>query len=86
MAKYDPLQHELRRRNQPRITMTFTEISQIIPGGLPRSAYEYQAWWSDEQSPKAHVQKVAWLQAGYRVDRYDLNTQTVTFMRQPGAG
>lgn len=81
MAKYDPLRDELRRRGQPRITMSFAEIDQLVPGGLPNSAYQYQAWWADEREPKTHVQKLAWLEAGYRVDRYDLAARTVTFIR-----
>ncbi|MCC6909857.1 MAG: hypothetical protein IT430_18130 [Phycisphaerales bacterium] len=95
MAKYDALRDELRRRGQPvtpakagvqshsphRITMTFAEIDQLIPGGLPNSAYTYQAWWADERDPKTHVHKLAWLEAGYRVERYDLAARTVTFRK-----
>lgn len=78
MAKYDALRDELRRRGQPRITMSFAEIDQLVPGGLPNSAYTYQAWWANERETR-HVQRLAWLEAGYRVDRYDLGTRTVTF-------
>ena len=79
MAKYDPLRNELRRRGQPRITMTFSEIDQLVAGGLPNSAYQYEAWWGN--SGESHVQWHAWREAGYRVDRYDLAARTVTFVR-----
>ena len=59
MAKYDPLRDELRRRSQPRLTMTFAEIGQLVPGGLPNSAYQYPAWWANEREPKSHVQQLA---------------------------
>jgi len=61
--------------------MAFAEIDQLVHGGLPNSAYQYQAWWADEREPKTHVQKRAWLEAGYRVERYDLAARTVTFIR-----
>lgn len=81
MPKYDPLRDELRKRGQPRITMSFAEIDQLVRGGLPNSAFQYQAWWADEREPKTHVHKIAWLEAGYRVDRYDLAARTVTLIR-----
>jgi len=80
MAKYDPLRDELRKRGQPRVTMTFAEIDQLVPGGLPNSAYQYQAWWANERETR-HVQSLAWCEAGYRVDRCDLAARTVTFVR-----
>lgn len=81
MAKYDALRDHLRRCGEPRITMTFAEIDRIVPGGLPRSAYVHQAWWAYEREPAAHVQKHAIRDAGYHVERYDLNAKTVTFVR-----
>lgn len=58
--------------------MSFAEIDQLVPSGLPNSAYTYQAWWANERETR-HVQSLAWLEAGYRVDRYDLAARTVTF-------
>ncbi len=79
MAKYDALRDELRRRGQPRLTMTFAEIDQLVPGGLPNSAFQYGPWWSN--SGDTHVQWHAWREAGYGVERYDLSAKTVTFIR-----
>ncbi len=84
MAKYDALRAELRKRNAATITMSFAEIDRIVPGGLPPSAYTYQAWWDDEKVPVSHVHKIAIHEAGYRVSRYDLPARTVTFTRIQG--
>lgn len=80
MAKYDALRDHLRRCGEPRLTMSFAEIDRIVPGGLPRSAYMYQAWWANEREPR-HVQAAAWTEARYLVERPDLNACTVTFVR-----
>lgn len=80
MAKYDALRDHLRRDGRDRITMTFVEIDRIVPGGLPESAYTYQAWWANEREPR-QVQKIAYQEAGYEVDRLDLSAKSVTFCR-----
>ena len=63
--------------------MSFAQIDQLVAtkGGLPRSAYEYQAWWSNERQPRTHVQKQAWMAAGYRIESVDFETGVVTFTR-----
>jgi hypothetical protein len=46
--------------------------------GLPPSAYEHRAWWSNERQG-SHVQAIGWLDAGRRVESVDLDTTRVTF-------
>ena len=31
--------------------MTFDEIANLLPGGLPPSAYRHGAWWNNEDDP-----------------------------------
>lgn len=81
MAKYDPLRSYLTQCGSPRVTMSFEQISELV-GGLPRSAYEYQAWWANEIAPQTHVQKQAWMSVGFTVDRFDLSSCTVTYIRK----
>lgn len=64
MAKYDPLREHLFTNGAPQITMTFDAVAELV-GGLPTSAREHQAWWSNAQGG-AHVQAHAWVSAGYR--------------------
>jgi len=82
MGKYDPVREYLIRSGQPTVSMSFDELGKLVSGGLPRSAYTYQAWWANEMAPKMHVQKHAWMAAGYKVDHYDLGTQRVRFRKE----
>jgi len=81
MAKYDPLRDHLRSSGQPRVAMTFDQIAALV-GPLPRSAFEYQAWWANEAEPRTNVQKIAWMSAGYIVERLSMPTRTVTFIKR----
>ena len=55
---------------------TFAEIAALV-GGLPPSAYEWPAWWSNS----GHTQAEAWRQANWRVDQVSLDRQRVRFAR-----
>ncbi|MEV6637072.1 hypothetical protein AB0M54_40685 [Actinoplanes sp. NPDC051470] len=59
--------------------MSFLRFEGIIDAQLPRSAFRYQAWWSNEIGGN-HVQAHAWMNAGWRVDGVDLARQEVTFI------
>ncbi len=78
MSKYDPLKRHLAGSSRPIIEMTFDEIASLV-GGLPRSAFEYQAWWENDEG--RHVQAHAWLNAGYQTGSVDLLHQRVTFRK-----
>jgi hypothetical protein len=79
MAKYDPLRDQLRTRSVSRPVLTFDEIAALLPGGLPPSSYEYQAWWSND-GHASHVHARAWLDAGWTA-KADLQARTVTFTK-----
>lgn len=79
MAKYDPIREILVRTGKDRVRMRFHEIATLV-GGLPKSAYEYSAWWANEVGGN-HVQAHAWMGAGCRVESFDLRGQWVTFTR-----
>ena len=53
-----------RHHQGDRITLGFAEIADLV-GGLPASASEHQAWWSNSRS---HPNTVAWLDAGWVVE------------------
>lgn len=79
MGKYDPLRDKLNVRRDQQLTLTFTEIDRIVPGGLPPSARTQRTWWANHAG--THVQADAWLDVGRTVERVDLNAGTVTFSR-----
>ncbi|MEV4822052.1 hypothetical protein [Micromonospora sp. NPDC049274] len=61
MAKYDGLREHLRQHSGD-VEMSFEEISDLVPGGLPSSAFRYSAWWSNED--RTHAQSTSWRDAG----------------------
>lgn len=79
MAEYDPLRDHLEANGSALITLSFATIARIV-GGLPQSATDYRAWWSNERGSTRHVQSRAWTDAGY-VAEPDLANQLVQFRR-----
>ena len=84
MAKYDPLKQFLLQQTGPTITMAFEDVAEVV-GGLPSSAYRYQALWANEAGG-SHVQAEAWVAASWRVDSFSLSRRVVTFRRSMEAG
>lgn len=81
MSKYRTLsRHLVGRRDTPWVAR-FQEIEAILGFSLPRSAYSYPAWWSN-QSGDGHIQSQAWQSAGWRTGELDLAKQQVSFFRQ----
>lgn len=76
-GKYAPLTMYLRDSGEKTISLSFSEIEKILDFPLPRSAREYDPWWHEEQNPRG--QKLAWSNAGYSVDKYDIKAEKVTF-------
>ena len=77
MNKYAPLEQFLQSSDQGFISMTFSELEQILGDTLPKSAYIYDAWWGNGW----HLQARAWLDAGYKAEQVHLEKQTVCFRR-----
>ena len=61
MSKYDALHGFLTRRSEA-ITLALDELDLMVPGGLPRSAFEHEAWWDNDH---AHPQSRSWGDAGF---------------------
>jgi YD repeat-containing protein len=80
MGKYDELGRYLRKVSAQEVRLTFDQVQALVPGGLPPSAFNYPAWWSNELNGR-HVQALAWTEAGLRVSRLDLAGRSVTFTR-----
>jgi hypothetical protein len=76
-TKYHPLFEHLLFNGHGQVTMTFTEIEEVLDARLPPSARTRQEWWSN--SPNGHSQARSWMRAGYETSRIDLAGQKVTF-------
>lgn len=78
--KYKPLREYLSGLPKAKtdVTLRFAEIEKIIGAKLPRSASDYQAWWSNQSHG---VQAPAWTDAGFVVDAVDFGRKIVRFSR-----
>jgi hypothetical protein len=79
MSKYEPLPQFLGSIHSSIKRLSFTEIERILGFKLPKSAYEHEAWWSNNATGHSHAR--AWLDAGWRTEAVDLSGRKVTFQR-----
>lgn len=77
MSKYDALRDHLAK--QPRsVQYSIEQVSKIVPGGLPRSAFTWEAWWANKDATHNHCR--SWGEAGFAAHP-NLIRQTVRFER-----
>lgn len=83
MSKYDPLIVFLRSRPQgeQKLTLSLDEIERVLGTSLPKTARIDRPWWANTRSRSYALR---WLDAGWKVDKADLNTGHVTFVRTSG--
>jgi hypothetical protein len=81
MSKYKALPQFLAEKNRPIHRMSFREIENILGFKLPKSAYQHEAWWSNNDTGHSHAR--TWLQFGWRTEAVDLKRHQVTFRRPP---
>lgn len=74
--KYIDLTRYLHNCGLDEIEMTFQQVADIV-GGLPRSAYQYSAYWSDSSQGSFSF---GWLNAGYSA-KVQLDRQIVHFTK-----
>ncbi|MDA0673560.1 MAG: helix-turn-helix transcriptional regulator [Cyanobacteria bacterium] len=77
-SKYYPLFAHLKGRDRGPLTLTLADIETLLQQPLPASARTQRAWWSNRS--QGALQAAAWLQAGYRTQRVNLATGTITFV------
>ncbi len=80
-GKYTPLETYLREvpASQKNVTLAFAEIERILKSSLPASANEL-SWWEHETEGN-HVNKRAWANAGWMVDKVNFEKKRVRFVR-----
>lgn len=77
-SKYAALYEYLRRRTEPHLELSLHEIETMTGEPLPLSARTSAAFWSNR---RGGLQSAAWLEAGYKVRRFDLGRRRVRFER-----
>lgn len=78
MGKYTALGDYLQQRGEDEVAMTFDEIEAVIGAPLPASQKQ-AAWWSN--NPGNNVMTKAWLAAGFRTERVDVQRRRLVFRR-----
>jgi hypothetical protein len=76
VSKYDALRDHLRGA-MGEVECSLDELSRIVPGGLPKSAFTWAAWWGNNDP--AHTQSRSWREAGYTAHP-DLAQRKVRFV------
>jgi hypothetical protein len=80
--KYLPLDDWFRMQSPAtkQIELTFDQVETILGAPLPNSATRLTTWWTNVE-PKIQSHRTAWLNNGWKVAAFDLNTQRVKFVR-----
>lgn len=83
MSIYDSaLKRQLQAAKEPSLVLSFEDIEELIRQPLPKSARDYDAWWSNEDPDKTtHTQSKAWTTAGFYAE-VDRGRRMVTFRRR----
>ncbi len=80
MSKYQPLADFLKAQDADEVPLTFAQIERLLGARLPASAYDYAAWWANDDG-KSHVQAKAWLEAGFTTERVSAAQKRVVFRK-----
>ncbi|MDR3223839.1 MAG: hypothetical protein LBT66_08955 [Methanobrevibacter sp.] len=78
--KYKKLNEYLLKLENDKKTLTFADIEQIIETKLPDSAHKYNAYWANVSHQ--YRQSGAWISAGWKVVKKDLDSKEITFKRK----
>lgn len=74
-GKYAPICEVLSNTDAGTVKFDFEEINQLLGGSLPKSAYQYRAWWLGS----GHSHSEDWDAIGWTVSFLDLSNEEVVF-------
>ena len=79
-GSYAPLAAHLKSQlpSTTSVELTFQDIERILGKELPRSAYDYRAWWANDPTKP---QSAAWLEEGWRTTGLSMTELRTTFVR-----
>jgi hypothetical protein len=80
--KYLPLEEWFRKQPTTAgpITLTFSQVEEILGTPLPASATKLKTWWTNVQ-PNIQSHRTAWRNNGWVVDEFDQQGRWVRFVR-----
>ena len=76
-GKYAPLADRLAMATSP-LTMSFSDVEEILGGPLPASARKHRPWWANDAS---HTQAGSWLSGGWQVTAVDISARRATYAK-----
>ena len=77
-AKYRGLAEYLLSTNETRITLSYSQIEEILGFALPDTARKFkQSYWANTET---HSYASSWMAVGYKT-RVDIDSDTVTFIK-----
>jgi hypothetical protein len=79
ISKYCSLGEDLLQRETDQVTLTFSDIEEILGFPLPKSARKFRTWWANDTTHSHAVN--GWLNYGWRVREIDLSEQYVRLQR-----
>ena len=77
--KYETLGEFLDRQTCDEVSLSFDRIAGILGGKLPKSADDYDAWWSNSPTEGRH--NGVWLKRGWETTALNRKARTVKFVR-----
>lgn len=80
MSKYDPLARYLNGLESDSWDAKLPDIERVLGFHLPKSAYTYPAWWSNQDGH--HSQTRGWRDAGWETCNVNLPDKRIRFVRK----
>ena len=79
MSKYEPLARYLNGLESDSWDAKLPDIERVLGFELPKSAYTYPAWWSNQEGH--HSQTRGWRDAGWETCKVNLPGKRIRFVR-----
>lgn len=77
--KYEKLGEFLDRQSDPSVRLSFDQIEKILEAKLPKSAHDYDVWWSNSLVEGRHNEE--WLKRGWQTTEVNRKAGTIRFIR-----
>lgn len=74
-SKYAALREFLERQTAGEVTLRFDQFPERVGIDLPRSAFEYQAYWANQTDTTNRPWAKAWKEAGFAVQQFKLGQE-----------
>ena len=83
MSEYEALKTYLEGLPyyQKEAAFSFGELEKVLGRELPPSARNHHSWWENDYASGTHPNAQAWIQAGWKVEKVNIEEEWVRFVR-----